>query len=97
MPDGRRRTCPGNSIGEQRRSANCGSLFRSGYEQRVSPGRDGLANGPVADIRPAADPAMEAIVALRSEDPRRILSALRIGASSSALVGHMIPLLWIEW
>lgn len=70
---------------------------RRGYEQRASLRLDGLANGLVDDTRHAADPTVEAIAALHSEDPRRILSALRIGASSSALVGHMMPLLWIEW
>jgi len=61
--------------------------------KRVSPRLDGSANHPAADASQAADPTMEAIVALRSEDPERILRALSTGGSSNALVGHMIPLL----
>lgn len=41
----------------------------------------------------SADPAVEALAALRSGDPRRIGPALRIAETETALVGAVIPLL----
>ena len=60
---------------------------------RVPRGLGGFANNSAVATRRATDPMMEAVVALRSQDPQRILRALPTGRSSNGLVGHMIPLL----
>ena len=60
---------------------------------RVPRGLGGFANNSTVATRRATDPMMEAVVALQSQDPQRVLRALPTGRSSSGLVGHMIPLL----